>query len=156
MTMDISKILLATDGSDGAIRAARFTAIMAQSLGASVTVLTVHDDDVLMLHAMGPAVWPAAVPDASLNVEEIKGATEKRALETTLADTRAALGDLANVAVEQIWGHTAEAICDYASERAFDLIVLGSRGRSAFARLLLGSVSTQVAHHSPCPVTIVH
>jgi nucleotide-binding universal stress UspA family protein len=156
MSTDISKILLATDGSDGSMLAARFTATIAQSLGADVTVLTVHDDDVLMLHAMGPAVWPAAVPDASLNVEEIKAATEKRALETTLADTKAALGGLANVEIDQIWGHTAEAICDYASEQAFDLIVIGSRGRSAFARLLLGSVSTQVAHHSPCPVTIVH
>lgn len=156
MTTNISKILLATDGSEGSMLAAKFTATLAESLGAKVTVLTVHDDDVLMLHAMGPAVWPAAVPDASLNVEEIKAATEKKASETTLADTKAALGELANVTVDQIWGHTAEAICDYASEQAFDLIVIGSRGRSAFSRLLLGSVSTQVAHHSPCPVTIVH
>ncbi len=157
MTGNISKILLATDGSDGAFHAAKFAATIAQSLGAKVIILTVHDDDVLMLHAMGPAVWPAAVPDASLNVEEIKSATEKKAIETTLAETKAALGDLANVEVEvdQIWGHTAEAICDYAGEKSIDLIVVGSRGRSVFARLLLGSVSTQVAHHSPCPVTIV-
>ena len=156
MSTEISKILLATDGSAGSMHAAKFAATVAQSLGAKVTILTVHDDDVLMLHAMGPAVWPAAVPDASLNVEEIKTATEKKAAETTLADTKAALGELPNVDVDQIWGHTAEAICDYASEQAFDLIIIGSRGRSMFARLLLGSVSTQVAHHSPCPVTIVH
>ncbi len=156
MTTDISKILLATDGSDGSMHAARFAATIARSLGAKITILTVHDDDVLVLHAMGPAVWPAAVPDASLNVEEIKTVTEKKAAETTLADTKSALGELTNVEVDQVWGHTAEAICDYASEQAFDLIIIGSRGRSAFARLLLGSVSTQVAHHSPCPVTIVH
>ena len=156
MTSNISKILLATDGSEGSLRAAKFTTTIAAALGAKVTILTVHDDDVLMLHAMGPAVWPAAVPDASLNVEEIKAATEKRASETTLVDTKAALGDLSNVEVDQIWGHTAEAICDYASDKGIDLIVIGSRGRSVFSRLLLGSVSTQVAHHSPCPVTIVH
>lgn len=156
MSSNISKILLATDGSEGALLAAKFTATIAQSLSAAVVILTVHDDDVLMLNAMGPAVWPAAVPDASLNVEEIKVATEAKAIETTLSDTQAALGDLENVEVAQIWGHTAEAICDYAGENAIDLIVIGSRGRSVFARLLLGSVSTQVAHHSPCPVTIVH
>jgi len=156
MTTNISKILLATDGSEGAMHAANFTAAIAQSLSASVVILTVHDDDVLMLNAMGPAVWPAAVPNASLNVEEIKVATEKKAIETTLTDTKAALGDLDNVEIDQIWGHTAEAICDYAGENGIDLIVIGSRGRSVFARLLLGSVSTQVAHHSPCPVTIVH
>lgn len=156
MADGIAKILLATDGSEGSMHAARFAATLAKALSARVTVLTVHDDDVLMLHAMGPAVWPAAVPDASLNLEEIKSATEKRASDTTLAETKAELGDLPDVEVDQIWGHTAEAICDYAREKAFDLVVIGSRGRSAFARLLLGSVSTQVAQHSPCPVTIVH
>jgi len=156
MTVSISKILLATDGSEGALHAAAFTAALAAPLGASVTILTVHDNDDLMLHAMGPAVWPAAVPDLSLDIEAIKAATEKQALETTIADTKKALGDYSNTEVVQIWGHSAETICDYAATGNFDLIVLGSRGRSMFARLLLGSVSTQVAHHAPCPVTIVH
>ena len=77
MSKEISKLLLATDGSEGSLHAASFAATIARSLDAHVTILTVHDDDVLMLHAMGPAVWPAAVPDASLNVEEIKTATER-------------------------------------------------------------------------------
>lgn len=156
MAGKIEKILLATDGSEGSLHAAAFTQTIARANNATVTILTVHDEDVLLLNVMGPAVWPAAVPDASVNIEEIKVATEKRALESTLADTQAALGDLKNVDLAQIWGHTAEAICDYAEANAIDLIIIGSRGRSAVSRLLLGSVSTQVAHHSPCPVTIVH
>ena len=42
------------------------------------------------------------------------------------------------------------ALCD-----EHDLIVMGTRGRSNFTRLLLGSVTTQVASHATCPVTLV-
>ena len=50
-------------------------------------------------------------------------------------------------------GHAGSVLLDEA-EGAI-LLVVGSRGRGDFAGILLGSVSHQVLHHSPCPVTVV-
>ncbi len=50
-------------------------------------------------------------------------------------------------------GHAGSALLEQAKGAV--LIVVGSRGRSDFAGILLGSVSHQVLHHASCPVTVV-
>lgn len=52
-------------------------------------------------------------------------------------------------------GHPAEQIIYHADQHGVDLIVVGDRGRSKFARLLLGSVSRQVVEHAGRPVLVV-
>jgi nucleotide-binding universal stress UspA family protein len=49
-------------------------------------------------------------------------------------------------------GSPAETIVNVAREEGADLIVLGTQGRSALGRLLLGSVADQVVRQAPCPV----
>lgn len=50
-------------------------------------------------------------------------------------------------------GDPAATLCARAID--FDLLVVGSRGHGTFAELLLGSVSSKCARHSPCPVAII-
>jgi hypothetical protein len=52
-------------------------------------------------------------------------------------------------------GKPAEEILDAADEGQFDVIVIGSRGKSAAARFLMGSVSERVVRHATRPVLVV-
>jgi nucleotide-binding universal stress UspA family protein len=58
-----------------------------------------------------------------------------------------------SITVKAFDGSPAQALID--ESREADLVVVGARGSGGFASLMLGSVSTQVAHHAACPVVIV-
>ncbi len=51
-------------------------------------------------------------------------------------------------------GHVAQTIARYADEHGFDLVVMGSHGRSALTHVLLGSVATDVLRHAEAPVLL--
>ena len=71
------------------------------------------------------------------------------------AALRDAVGEAAGVTVDPqvVPGQAGRALLDVV--RPQDVLVVGSRGRGGFAGLLLGSTSTQVAQHAPCPVVVV-
>ncbi len=53
-------------------------------------------------------------------------------------------------------GHPGEQIIHRAETESVDLIILGRRGRSRIARMMLGSVSERVLRYAHCPVMVVH
>ena len=153
MTHFINTILVPIDGSDGATKAANYAGHLARCTGARVTLFRVHSPDVYQLSVLSE-IPPLTDYEYIEHIEKHLIDPDK---DPAFAAARRELGELAETPTQHIvWGQPAESICDYAREQGFDQIVIGSRGRSAFAALLLGSVSSQVLHHSPCPVTVVH
>jgi nucleotide-binding universal stress UspA family protein len=57
------------------------------------------------------------------------------------------------VTVSVVTGDVAEELVK--ASRDADMLVVGSRGGGGFARLLMGSVSSQVTHHAACPVVVI-
>lgn len=74
-----------------------------------------------------------------------------------LTETVVERGRESGVAVEQIvfTGDPAEAITDYAAKEGIDLIILGTKGRSAVGKFLLGDVAGKVARHATTQVLLV-
>lgn len=144
--MQFRKILCPTDFSDTS-RAALDSAVslaLALKLGARVTLLHVYQ---------APGV---ALPDGVA----LGGAEEMTALANMVdASLRAWQGEAQalgmTVDVETAIGATAPEIDRVASEGHYDLIVMGTHGRTGLAKALLGSTAAKVIQKAPCAVLTV-
>ena len=149
----IQHILVPVDGSEGAARAAIYGGNLARCTGALVTLLRVHSPEIYPLNVIGE-IPPLADREY---LEQMTELMNDPAQDAAFSSADKNLGDLPFRAERVIvWGQAAREICEYARTHGLDQIVIGSRGRSAFSALLLGSTSSQVLHHAPCPVTVVH
>ncbi len=59
------------------------------------------------------------------------------------------------VETEALFGDPARALLDLADRKEIDAIVMGSHGRGAWGRMMLGSVSQRIIHEAKVPVVIV-
>ncbi len=143
-----TKILLASDGSDYALRAAEAAAELAKALGSSVTVLHVISMPVMQMAVPGSPAVDIDPGTVSAYMEEVEDSVARRT-----GKPLEAAGVTYQVLTEV--GHPAEAIVRIAEDDGYDLIVMGSRGMTAIKSFLLGSVSDRVSHHAHCPVLIV-
>lgn len=97
----------------------------------------------------GGLVVPLAVGDPT----ELLEVSERAAHEKARALLDDVLGGDHSVALTVVQGNPAEALLEAAGDA--DLLVVGNRGRGAFAEALLGSTSGQVSDRAPCPVVVV-
>jgi nucleotide-binding universal stress UspA family protein len=70
-----------------------------------------------------------------------------------LKDSAAALGIAAETAV--IRGRPAPSIIEHAKDGGFDLIVMGTHGRTGLSHVVIGSVAERVVRTAPCPVLTI-
>jgi nucleotide-binding universal stress UspA family protein len=141
----VRNILLATDGSAGAERAAEVAATLAKAVGGQLFILTV-----------GGSLSTDEMKDlarAEGNVGDALDALADQIL--AHARQRAERAGVSDIRLEAGWGDPAEVIIETARRQQADAIVMGRRGRGRLTGLLLGSVSQKVASLAPCVVVLV-
>jgi nucleotide-binding universal stress UspA family protein len=141
----MSGIIVGVDGSGHSQRALEWAAREAALRQAPLTVLSVHQAIAGWIGSGN--VYPMHDGSSTDATRELAQRETDKVLE--------AIGDQrpADVTVRAVHGLPAEELLS-AAEGA-ELIVVGSRGAGGFTRLLMGSVSSQVAHHAKCPVVVI-
>jgi len=141
----MSGIIVGVDGSGHSQRALEWAMKEAAIRHAPLTVLTVH--------AAIRSYYSGAVtvfPDDPARTEEARKAAQAET-DMVLAAVDGARPE--SVTVEAVHGFPVEELINAGKDA--DMLVLGSRGAGGFARLMQGSVASQVVQHAHCPVLIV-
>ncbi|QAS54392.1 universal stress protein [Halobacillus litoralis] len=136
-----NRILLASDGSAHAARAAEHAVHLAKlETGATVTVLYCIDGSTSKTDVLKE-------DDRTLLLEKRKNRIQSTEKVLEEADV--------SYEVELIKGDPGPKIVEYANTNKFEVVVIGSRGLNGFQEMVLGSVSHKVAKRVNCPVMIV-
>jgi nucleotide-binding universal stress UspA family protein len=143
-----SKILVAIDGSQSSMDAAEYAIEMAKKDAAQIIAVTVNR---ISLSSYG-----LATPEGELESPQDK---------EIILESKERFANLDQIAKQNNVELKTElinsqmsidgTIVEYAESEDVDLIIMGTRGRSGFKKLLLGSIASAVVTYSPCPVMIV-
>jgi nucleotide-binding universal stress UspA family protein len=138
------KFLIAVDGSAYSSRACREVVALARELRKSPQVTLFNVD--------APLSNSVAIRLGSAQAKQY----HKENAEAALKPARSIL-KRAGVAwsEETRIGEAGSAIADFAASSKYDLIVMGSHGRTALRNLVMGSVATKVIANSSVPVLVV-
>ena len=138
-------IVVGVDGSPNSEHALDWAMQEAAIRHAPLTVVAVH--------AVPKSYWgrlPVVGQSDTPALEELR-----RGVEEMTQQSVGRFGDASppSVNIRAVNGFPVEELL--ATSQDADLLVVGSRGAGGFARLLTGSVSSQVVQHATCPVVVI-
>ncbi len=140
----IHHILVPHDFSETAGHALDLAISLAAALGARLTIVHAYEV-VSYAYAEGLNLAAETVSEidrlSRIGLEKLAARARERGVDVS-------------VALRQ--GHPWRQIVEVAKESKADMIVMGTRGRTGVARMLMGSVAERVVRTAPCPVLTVH
>lgn len=139
------KILLPVDGSKSSLNAAKYVTKLAKDLRSkySVTLVSIHDD--IGLGHVRQFVAKSVVDDYLREVSEKELKASQKVLDTA--------GVKHNMVIKR--GNVSQEILNLANKEKFDLIVMGSKGRTGILDALMGSVAQKVSASAKQPVLLI-
>jgi nucleotide-binding universal stress UspA family protein len=139
-------IVVGFDGSEHSRAALKWAMDEARQRNGQIRLVTAWSKPAM---AWYPAVFETAAGEiaAEESPERIAESLQAEVLKSAADEDLPATGQVVHS------DSPASAILDAAQDA--DLVVVGSRGHGGFPALHLGSVSTQVINHTPCPVLVI-
>lgn len=151
-----SRILLPIDGSESSIKAAEY------AIGIAGKKTENNNIEFIALHVIHSEIKHAysTYYGGSVDQSSIEGIIEhaKREAQTWFDEVQEKCNEYNVKLRREIIVNPRSlvgAIVDYAEHEGVDLIAMGTRGRSGFKRLLLGSTASGVVTYAHCPVLVV-
>lgn len=139
------RIVIGLDGSAGSAKALEWAIDVAKQLDAEIMAVHIESVPTYIPAPMG-LTPPAKTPEQRAETQQTFASEWCAPLRKSGVHFRAVIEE---------GTPTGLALTEFALREGADMIIVGSRGLNGVAEILLGSVSHQVAHHSPIPVVIV-
>ncbi len=146
------KILVPLDFSKSAELIAKYAEDIAKKLGAELVFYHVIDERNFFTYNT-VYTFPEYYPEVKVDAE-----AEKQIKETMENDFKNMIENFSikdiNYSVHIDLGIPYSQICDYAKKNNFDLIIIGSHGKTNLKNIFLGSVVDYISHHTEIPILI--
>jgi nucleotide-binding universal stress UspA family protein len=149
---NFSKILVAIDGSEISMKAAVYAMDIVKKNKSQLIALTVLDIStprrISSSFITAPTYGLKELEEKRKEAQQWLDKFEKLAAKENNVKLKSEI-------IEDPISRVGSAIVDYAERENVDLIVIGTRGRTGFKKMLLGSVASDVVTYAHCPVMVV-